>query len=188
MSPLLEAGSAVLVSRAVAGESDAWARLVDRFGGMVISVARGYGLSATDAADVSQTVWLRLLEQLSRIQNPDRIGGWLATTTQRESLRVRRRAERQVLVEDDKDLEPSLPAVEPDTGLLDRERDKRVAGAFDRLSPRCRAMLGMLVGDERPNYKQLSEALDMPPGSIGPTRMRCLDCLRRLYESADGRE
>ena len=85
-----------LVIDAAAGDSAAWDALVGRFAGTVWAVARGYRLSAADAADVSQTTWLRLVEHLDRIEQPDRIGGWLATTARRESLRVLRMSGRQV--------------------------------------------------------------------------------------------
>lgn len=184
MNTVVDVGSAALVSRAAAGEPEAWGGLIERFSGMVFSVARHHGLNATDAADVSQTVWLRLVEHLTRIENPERVAGWLAVTTQRESRRFRRNARRNVLVEDEEGLEAPPSEAEVDSALLAQERDRRVAAACKQLSPRCQQMLAMLFDEERPNYKQLAVALDMPSGSIGPTRMRCLQCLRRLYESS----
>lgn len=188
MSAVVEVECGTLVSRAAAGESEAWDGLIERFGGMVLSVARGQGLNSSDAADVSQTVWLRLVEHLGRIENPDRVAGWLAVTTQRESRRVRRNAQRSVPVADDSAFEPRWPAAGPDAAILASERDRRVAAACAQLTPRCRQMLAMLFDEDPPKYKELSALLDMPAGSIGPTRMRCLDCLRRLYEKAGGPE
>lgn len=184
----VELGTGTLVSRAAAGEREAWVRLIDRFSGMVLSVARAGGLNSTDAADVSQTVWLRLLEHLPRIEDPDRVAGWLATTTQRESQRFRRNARRDVLVEDDGALEPRWPAAGPDSAILALESDRRLAAACARLPTRYRQMVALLLGDEPPTYKELSAALDMPHGSIGPTRMRCLESLRRLYEGSGERD
>lgn len=183
-----DVGSGALVERAAAGDSAAWDDLIQRFSGMVVSMARGHGLNATDAADVAQTVWLRLLEHLTRIEDPNRVAGWLATTTQRESQRFRRGARRDLLVADDDTFEPPWPAAGPDAELLARERDRRVAAACARLPPRCRQLMAMLLAEDPPSYKELSVALGMPHGSIGPTRMRCLACLRRLYESAGGGE
>jgi len=80
-----------LVRSARAGKVEAWNAIVDRFAGLVWAIARRHRLSDADAADVSQTTWLRLVEHLDRIEDPDRIGGWLATTARRESLRVLRR-------------------------------------------------------------------------------------------------
>lgn len=188
MTAVTEIDSGSLVSRAAAGESEAWTGLIERFSGMVLSVARARGLNSTDAADVSQTVWLRLIEHMTRIENPERVGGWLATTTQRESQRFRHNSRRDVLVDDDGALEPRWPAPDPDADILALERDRRVAAACALLSPRCREMLSLLFDEEPPTYKDLAAALDMPHGSIGPTRMRCLGCLRRLYESTGGTE
>jgi len=186
MNGLMELGNGALVSRAVAGEPEALDGLIERFSGLVLSVARSHGLNSTDAADVSQTVWLRLLEHLSRIENPDSVAGWLATTTQRESRRFRRNSRRDILVNDDEALEPRWQSTDPDSAMLARERDRSMATACAQLPDRCRQMVAMLLGQDRPTYKELSTALDMPHGSIGPTRMRCLECLRRLYENSGG--
>ncbi len=186
MSTMVEVGSGTLVSRAAAGEPDAWVTLIDRFSGMVLSVARGNGLNSTDAADVSQTVWLRLVEHLGRIENPDRVAGWLATTTRRESQRFRRNASRDVLVDDDDALEPRWPADGADSAILALESERRLADACARLPTRCRQMVALLLAEEELTYKELAVALDMPHGSIGPTRMRCLKCLRHLYEGSGG--
>src|SRR5215831_13070195 len=85
-----------LVDQASAGDSDAWDELVDRFSGMVWAVARGHGLSSADAADVSQTTWLRLVEHLDRIREPERVGAWLATTARHECLRHVRAWRREI--------------------------------------------------------------------------------------------
>src|SRR5579863_946494 len=79
---------AALVTAAAAGDQNAWNGLVDKFASTVWAIARGYRLNAADAADVSQTTWLRLVENLDRIEQPERLGAWLATTSRRESLRI----------------------------------------------------------------------------------------------------
>src|SRR6478752_8566771 len=101
-----------LVRAAGAGDFDAWNELVNRFAGMVWTVARRHRLNAADAADVSQTTWLRLVEQLNRIEHPDRVGGWLATTARRESLRVLRLADRQVPASHDNFLDLTITSDE----------------------------------------------------------------------------
>src|SRR5271165_2750307 len=89
-----------LVRRAAEGDEQAWAALVGRFASLVWGIARGHGLTQADAADVSQTTWLRLAEQLKLIRQPERIGAWLATTARRECLRTLRRQKREVPVEE----------------------------------------------------------------------------------------
>jgi len=174
---------AELVRAAATGDSDAWEQLVRRFSALVWSVARSQGLTPADAADVTQTTWLRLLESLTRLRDPARVGPWLATTVRNESRRTLRRAGRQILVGDNTalDLEPgSTPVDGPDANLLTSERDQLLWDAFEHLSPRCQLLLRILLADPPPSYEEISAALEMPVGSIGPTRARCLDRLRDL--------
>jgi RNA polymerase sigma factor (sigma-70 family) len=170
-----------LVRAAGAGDFDAWNELVNRFAGMVWAVARRHRLSAADAADVSQTTWLRLVEQLNRIEHPERVGGWLATTARRESLRVLKLADRQVPASHDKFLDLTITADEsPEDVVTTQERDRELWQLFSQLPPRCQMILQLLGGDEPLSYADLGAALEMPVGSLGPTRARCLDHLRRL--------
>lgn len=185
MSPTEVAG---LVREAARGEARAWDLLVDRFAGVVWAVARGHGLSAADAADVSQTTWLRLAEHLERIREPERIGAWLATTAKHESLRTFRRAQRQVPVDPGLELVAD-PASDVDGDLLAEERDASLWRAFESLPPPCKSLLRTLMADPPPSYAEVSEVLGMPVGSIGPSRQRCLQRLRRRAEVREaGRE
>ncbi len=164
----------------MAGERRAFDELVERYHRLVWHIARSSGLSAEDAADVSQTVWLRFVEQMGRIQDPERTGAWLATTTRRECIAVGRRRDRTVPVDLTGPLEsPAFPATAPiDEERIDRsERAVAVRTAFTELSERCQALLSLLVADPAPSYEEISAALDMPVGSIGPTRQRCLKSL-----------
>ena len=175
--PVREADIADLVRRAADGDEHAWAALVERFASLVWAVARGHGLSQADAADVSQTTWLRLAEHLTLIRDPDRLGAWLATTARRESLRTLRRQTRSVSVELCLDW---ICADAPDLvdDMANRERDAALWTAFEALSPSCKALLRALLADPPPTYAELSDVFEMPIGSIGPTRARCLDRLR----------
>jgi RNA polymerase sigma factor (sigma-70 family) len=174
-----------LVQAAAAGDKRAWDRLVDRFAPTVWAVARGHRLNAADAADVSQTTWLRLVENLHRIEQPERVGAWLATTARRESLRVLRLAGRQVPNGDDFELvidhreDPSR-----DEPLIQDHRAGIVAGLVEQLPVRSQTLLRLLSADTPLSYKEISEALDMPIGSIGPTRARALEHLKRLAVQA----
>lgn len=174
-------GVAPLVERAAVGDAHAWDELVDRFAGLVWSIARGYGLGAADAADVSQTCWLRLAENLDRIHDRERVGSWLATTARRESLAVLKRGRRQVpsgmRFEDEPVYDP-----EPDVSLVRKERSAALFDAFRDLPALCRTLLRVLLSDPAPSYAEVSENLDMPVGSIGPRRARCLERLRVTVE------
>lgn len=172
---------AALVQAAAAGDHKAWDALVQRFAGLVWSIARSHRLSSADAADVSQTTWLRLVEHLGRLREPERVAAWLATTAKHESLRVIRKAGRQVPtdVEAEIDLEADRSAPAVDAGLLAGERDADLWKAFAALGERCQQLLRLLIADPPPSYEEIGELLGMPIGSIGPTRGRCLDQLRR---------
>jgi RNA polymerase sigma factor (sigma-70 family) len=173
-----------LVTAARDGDENAWACLVERYAGMVWSVARGHRLSHADATDVSQTVWLRLSENLHRLREPAAVGGWLATVARNESLRLARQSARAVPT--DEPPEPrELPEVAfpADSALGDRTITV-LWSTFDQLNDRCRLLLRMLLADPAPPYLDISAALDMPVGSIGPTRARCLDRLRSLLADA----
>jgi RNA polymerase sigma factor (sigma-70 family) len=176
-------GLAKLVAAAGDGDQQAWEGLVDRFGGLVWSVARAHGLSAADAADVSQTAWLRLVEHLSRIRDPERVGSWLASTARHEALRVLRRAGRELPVGDEGELAPRGAVVEPpDAHVLASERHEVLWKAFTALPGRCQRLLRVLIAEPAPSYQEVAAALQMPIGSIGPTRARCLRQLRRLAD------
>jgi RNA polymerase sigma factor (sigma-70 family) len=176
-------GPAELVGAAAGGDQEAWEGLVHRFGGLVWSVARAHGLSASDAADVSQTAWLRLVEHLHRIRDPERVGTWLASTARHEALRVLRRAGRELPVGEETDLEPRGTVVEtPDARALASERNELLWKAFAGLPPNCQRLLRVLIADPAPSYQQVAASLQMPIGSIGPTRARCLRRLRLLAD------
>ena len=175
-----------LVRAAAAGDPAAWDALVRRYGGLLWSVCRDHRLSEADAADVFQLTWLRLLERLDSLQDPDRVAGWLATTCRRECLAVLRRARRVSPSSEVVELH-SEPAGAADADLLRADRDAGLWDAFARLGDRCRRVLAVLVArpeEGPPSYARAAEELGMPVGSLGPTRARCLAQLRRLLDDA----
>jgi RNA polymerase sigma factor (sigma-70 family) len=166
-----------VVRAAKAGDAGAWSALVERFTARVRSVARRHRLAAHDVEDVVQTTWLRLLEHIDGVREPSALGAWLETTARRESLRTANTGRREELT----DAEPLADAVEPvdERRLADRERRVALGAALEQLAPRQRALLSLLLADPVPSYGEISRTLDMPIGSIGPTRARCLARLRR---------
>ncbi|MCW2621287.1 MAG: rpoE [Frankiales bacterium] len=142
-------------------------------------MARGFRLDQADAADVIQTAWLRLLEHLDGLRDAEQVGAWLATTTRNECLRHLRRAgrERPTDVVDLDVVDEVAPPV--DAALLRAQANAELWEAFERISDRCRTLLRVLMADPPPSYDEVAGALDMPVGSIGPTRGRCLNRLRR---------
>jgi RNA polymerase sigma factor (sigma-70 family) len=167
------------------GDPEAWSEIVRRFGDMLRAVVRGHRLSSADAADVVQTTWLRLAENIDRLQDPSRVGAWLATTARRESLRTLRKLARELPAEHPP--EPRHGGVAPiDRRLLQADRDAGLWSVFARLSPRDQRLLRMLVADPQPSYQEIGKALAMPIGSIGPTRERALQRLRHRLEVNEG--
>ena len=180
--PLMtETPVAELLVAAGAGSQDAWNALVHRYGRLVWSVVRGFRFDSATAADVSQTVWLRLVEHCDRIRDPERLASWLATTARNESIRASRRLSRAIPTEFPVEVaDDNAPPI--DERLLDDEQLREVLGAFGEMSPKCREILELLCTDPPLDYEAISEILGMPIGSIGPTRARCIDRLRRLLE------
>jgi RNA polymerase sigma factor (sigma-70 family) len=171
---------AELVLRARAGDSGAWEELVERLGGRVWAVARAQGLNRADADDVFQITWMRLVTHLDTIREPERVSAWLATTARHESFRVLRRNGRQIPTGDDEDFEGVVLLDPPlDARMLTSERQKAVWDALATLPPNCQRLMRLLMADPPFTYEQITELLDMRPGSIGPTRARCLEKLRR---------
>lgn len=168
-----------LLRSAALGDEEAWNAIVDRFQNLVWATARAHRLSRDDAADVAQTTWLRLVENLDRIREPERVGAWLATTARRECLRHIRLHARE-LPTDEADVFESESGDEPVLAMLTSERESGLWRAFARLSERCQALLRLLVSQDDPSYEEIGAALDIPVGAIGPTRMRCLEKLRSL--------
>jgi RNA polymerase sigma factor (sigma-70 family) len=169
-----------LVTGARDGDKSAWDELVERYAPLVWSVSRRYRLSAEDIDDVGQSVWLLLIEHLPGLREPAALPGWIATTTQRECLRVLR-VGRRVEPVDPADADPDVPdaAVAVDEELLLHERREALRAAFGQLSPRYQLLLSMLTQDPPVPYSEISRKLHMPVGSIGPNRARCLDRLRQ---------
>ena len=179
--PTDAADVSALVRAAADGDRAAWDALVDRFGELIWAIARGLGLSRADAADVCQTTWLRLAEHVGRLRQPDRVGGWLATTARNEALRTLKRAARQVPTDWQADPGPARGYDEPppDQRILDDERNAALWKAFDGLPGPCKVLLRYLIVEPPPTYAEVSAVLDIPTGTIGPRRNRCLDNLRR---------
>ena len=171
---------AALVTRAAGQDQDAWNELVERYSPMVWGICTRYRLSSQDIEDVNQNVWLRLVEQLGKLREPAALPGWLATTTSRECLRVLRAGRRYDRFSPAPD---ELPAAPDDLMIEDEiiaaERRAALRAAFAELPPRCRQLLAMCMSETSRSYAEISAILQMPVGSIGPQRGRCLERLRR---------
>lgn len=175
-----------LIQRAAEGHRWAWELLVAQYSRLIWAMTRDFKLPESDAADVVQATWLRLLEHIARIEHPDRVGSWLATTARHECLRHIAARKRLVLVQDDDDALADAVSHQPevDERLLADERAQAVRDALSRLPWRWQRLLELLMSDPPASYLEISAQLDLPVGSIGPTRGRCLERLRELLQSA----
>ena len=173
-----------LVRGAAAGDRQAWERLVDQYARLIWSITAEFKLAESDAADVAQTTWLRLLEHIDRIQYPDRVGSWLAATARNECLRNLAARKRVVLAPDEEVLSGVVASgPEVDERILADERDQVVRDALSNLPRRWQRLLELLMADPPTPYADISDELGLPMGSIGPTRGRCLAQLRVLLQA-----
>ncbi|MFF4779256.1 RNA polymerase sigma factor [Microtetraspora fusca] len=156
-----------------------WEELVTRFDGRMWAVARACGLGPADAADAVQGAWLRMVESLDGIRDPERIGAWLITTTRHEAVRLARRSrgERPAA-----DALPDVPVPDPAASVVDAEFGRRLWLRLDGLAEPCRSLLRLYALNPDAKYAQISMRLGLPMGSIGPTRSRCVSRLRALIE------
>jgi RNA polymerase sigma factor (sigma-70 family) len=171
-----ECDNATLLARMADGDQWAWRRLVDEYDGLVRSVAASFRLQTADVHDVAQTTWLRLLQNVRAIREPERLAGWLAVTASRESLAVLRRSSRLrplPMVDETPD-----STVDPARDVADRDEAQDLWAAVAELSPRQQCLLIALFRDELDSYNDVAARCAMPVGSIGPTRARALSRLR----------
>jgi RNA polymerase sigma factor (sigma-70 family) len=168
-----------LLATASTGDPAAWNALVARFGPQLLRAARAHGLSRQQAEDAVQDTWIRLLRNIERVRQPAALGGWLSTTVRRESLRVRGRSQREMPTSQDPRAEVA------DTSNRDAHAEAAAAEcgavverALEALPARHRLLMRTLFDEPGPSYQEVAARLDMPVGSLGPIRGRCLARLR----------
>lgn len=165
---------AVLLDRCRAGDASAWDVLVERYERLVYSVALRNGVDAEDAADITQTTFVALIDSLHRLEDDERLASWLMTVARRQAWRVRSLSRRAVPLEDAPERTPGDPYADWDTQVA-------VHDALSTLGGTCRDLLMALYFDpEEPSYAEIAERLGRAIGGIGPLRGRCLDRLRTI--------
>ncbi|MFI9749329.1 RNA polymerase sigma factor [Streptomyces collinus] len=179
-----------LVQAAAGGDAAAWKALVEGLSPLVWSVVRAHRLSDADAHEVYQTAWFRFAQHLGRIREPGKAGAWLASTARHECLKVIRNSQRLTLTDDPRLLDRVSEDGTPEQSLLDSEeaaaqseRVRRLWQEFEELGERCRQLLRVLMATPPPSYQDVSAALGIAVGSIGPLRQRCLRRLRARLEA-----
>jgi RNA polymerase sigma factor (sigma-70 family) len=189
MSELSCLDDAALTALCRSGHGAAWDTLVHRYQRLVYTIVRRAGLDEHAAADVFQTVFLRLLQNLQRIEDPSRLQAWIVTTAKREALVQRRRGERMVALDmagegdaEDGFEQAADEAPGPEQTLEHWQRVLQMRSAVDQLDTRCRELLQAVFAGDGVGYDEVARRLNMPLGSVGPTRARCLDKLRRVLD------
>lgn len=193
MPALDELNDADLLARCREGSQAAWSVVVRRYQRLIFTVPRRAGLSDDQAADVFQTTFSRLFENLDRIADPARVQAWLVTTAKRESLRLREQSRRTVDLarsgnDDEGDDGDPLdrfadPGPLPEALLADLQHQDLLRRAVDQLDPRSRQLVELLfLQDEPLPYGEIAARLGIAEGSIGPTRARCIEKLRALLK------
>jgi RNA polymerase sigma factor (sigma-70 family) len=186
-----ETSDEALLAACLRGDQLAWNELIDRYAALMYSIPLKYGLGEADAADVFQSVCVTLLEKLGSIRAPRGLAAWIITTTSRQCLAVARQRQRDhehsrpigaVAAE----VGPMDPDPLPEEELLVLERHHVVRRAVAQLPDTCRRLVEALFSDEseQTSYQRLADGLGVPMNSLGPTRARCLEKLRRLLVAA----
>jgi RNA polymerase sigma factor (sigma-70 family) len=162
-----------------------WNELLRRYSKLVSATVRSFRLQEADALDVIQMTWLRLTENAHRIQFPERLGGWLATTARRECLHLLRQAKLGPKLTDVIGETVSESSAGPEQHAIDTDITKTLRELIDELSPRRRTLLQVLFTDDHCSYAEAARIGGIPLGGIGPTRARAL---RQLRDKLDQHE
>jgi len=169
-----------------AGDEQSWTVLVHRHSDLVFRIARSVTNDDASASDAMQGTWFKLLENVDRVENPKAVRGWLATTARREAIALSKRTSRQspnenisLLADRQQGTIASAhkPSADPFEFAAKDEQVRILLAELDQLGDKCRTLLTLFAHNF--SYAEIAEILDMAPGSVGPSRNRCLDKLRR---------
>lgn len=165
------------------GDRDAWEELVRRYDGWLHGAARRFRLDPAACEDVVQSTWLRLIENLGAIRDPEAVGAWLMVTLRRLALSQLRSWDAEVRL-DMTTLDVPDSRRSPEAEVVGNELDTLTRTAVAKLRGPDGRLLRLMLGSPKLSYEEASRALRIPVGSIGPTRTRGLRRLRRELEAA----
>lgn len=173
---------AELITRCLAEDGDAWATMVRRYQRLIASITRKFRLGDEDAADVYQAVNLALFQQMHSLRQHEKLSSWIITVAVRECWKLRERQRYTDSLDDPDAPEPSQEAQLEEAVHL-AERQHLLRRAVVELPEKCRTLIELLFFQESPDsYEALSHRLGRPVASIGPTRGRCLEKLKKNLE------
>ena len=160
---------ALMVRRAAEGDQQAWEHPVDHYARLIWAITKDFRLAESDAEDVAQTTWLRLLEHIDRIEYPERVGSWLAATARNECLRVLTARKRVVPDPGEAEFDAATAREhQADVQLLADERTQAVRDALSRLPRRWQRLLERPMADPPASYAKISVELELPPPASVP--------------------
>ncbi len=168
------------------GDESAWEAITYKYQNLLFSIPRRAGLSRDLAADVLQEVFKTLYVKLDLLEKPESLKSWLITTTRHKTIHLIKRETRgrpRSISDDENDPAFEIADTSPlaDEMLIRLEREDQIEKAFTEIDDRCRQLLMMLyLENEKLPYSEIAEKLDIPLGSIGPTRARCLQKLLKF--------
>ncbi len=172
----------VLVRECLNGNDQAWSALIDKYKNLIFSIPVKYGFSPEDANEIFQSVCLTLLHELSQLREPKALAAWLIRTTAHQCKRYRREQKRYVEGQIDENVSAETDKL-PENLLQELEREQILRGVMSEQSPECRQLINLLFFKDPPlRYDDAAQALGMAKGSIGATRIRCLEKLRRALD------
>jgi RNA polymerase sigma factor (sigma-70 family) len=169
-----------LVKECLAGNEDAWSLLIDKYKALIYSIPVKYGLPPHEAADVFQSTCMELLTRLPGLREPRALPKWLMQVAHHQCYRVKRQQQRLVSRDAEPDLpEPETPAI-ADTLVQQTQEEQMLREAIGTLTPQCRKLVELLFFETPPRpYTEVAAELGLALGSIGFTRQKCMDRLRR---------
>jgi RNA polymerase sigma factor (sigma-70 family) len=173
---------AFLVQECLKGSEEAWSALIDKYKNLIFSIPIKYGFSRDEATEVFQAVWVSVLQELSKLREPRALAAWLIQMTSHKCFRWKEQRNRHVETELQETLADELPKI-PEALFREIEREQILREALTALSPDCKRLVELLFFEDPPlPYEELSKTLGIAKGSIGATRMRCLEKLRRWLD------
>lgn len=172
-----------LVNACLDGDALAWEALIQKYKRMIYAVPFRYGATADEAADVFQAVCIDLYGELPKLRKVASLRSWLMTVAGRQSLKWKQRRQRHAGEELDLALESDPVAMAGPDWSAQLERNQLVSESLARLTERCRALIERLFFEDPPRpYEDVARELGLATGSMGLTRSRCLDKLRKALE------
>lgn len=174
-----------LVKACLNGDESAWEKIVYKYQNLLYSIPRRAGVSRDFASDVLQEVFTALFEKLETLENPEYLRAWLITTAHYKTLQhiYREKRGKYKSIDEDEESNFDIPdsQLPPDEIFLQLEKEKQIEIALTSINERCRRLLTMLYLEQEPvPYADVAQFLNIPVGSIGPTRSRCLKKLIKL--------